>query len=111
MNKTEQVMEAAASTIASLQKRVAELEARDSLGDAVQKSLQSLVQGDGGRNRRINKAINDHILQPRDVAKARKSAADRKQANRDALAVAKKGTGKVPTPSESFAKSRGSKGS
>jgi hypothetical protein len=105
---SEQVLRDAISTIEDLRKELADVRGgKAPLTDAIQKSVEHVAQGDTGRNKTVTAIVRPAVFAKRDVAKARKSAADRKQTAWHELAKAR-GLGKT-TPEESFAKSRGAR--
>jgi hypothetical protein len=65
------------STIAALQARLAEHEGQP-LSKAVDNALQRPATPDDGRNAVVSKIVREGFALPRDITKARKTAADKK---------------------------------
>jgi hypothetical protein len=87
VNIEKALIDEAVSTISALRKRVAELEKRPAVGDAISKSLKSPAQADTGRNRAVTKIMNDGIFQEGDPLQ--KSKADKRADARAELRAAK----------------------
>jgi hypothetical protein len=90
INVDEAVLRGAVETIESLRKELATARGEKApLATAIEKSVENVAQGDTGRNRTVTNIVRPAMFSPRDVAKQRKSAAEKREANRDALRKAK----------------------